>query len=387
MSLWTSAPLTRRRDRVKPSQDFTFGTLSPPRGARELTYGCLGGDGLTLVPFSPSPFWGEGGAKVKNRCRQSVVGHCAKPQPLVQGGLFFVLCCWRRVIDCSCRATQLAFTCGNHLHVSLLRPIDGSQFTEFGLDSASKALRRDLMRRKQIKSRVDPTDQACRFHDLAVSCRAQGKLEQAESYALRSLKIFEKACGPQHPDIANVANNLAGVYEDKGEYDRAEKLYLRSVRIMKNLRDGADLERLRVQSLTGLAGVYRAQGRYNKAEPVYREALTIAEKVFGHKDLEVSAVLNNLAVLYKYTGQFKEAGQLYRRALAITEKLLGSDHPEVATIYHNLGGLEHSRGRFARGEPFARRSVEIRQKALGSNHPAVAADMAALAGSLGGPGK
>ena len=66
------------------------------------------------------------------------------------------------------------------------------------------------MRRRPTRLEPDPTNEGCRLHELAVSWRAKGKLDRAESLALRSLTIFEKASRPHHPDVANVLNNLAG---------------------------------------------------------------------------------------------------------------------------------------------------------------------------------
>src|SRR5262245_62083725 len=141
---------------------------------------------------------------------------------------------------------------------------------------------------------------------------------------------MEEAVGPDHPDVANILNSLAGIHEDRGVYAVAEELYRRAVRLMEHVAGGdPDTERLRLQSLGNLAGCCRAQGRYKEAKPLFLEALTTAEKTFGRDDLEVSATLNNLAVLYKYMGRFAEAGRLYQRALTITEKALGPDHPEV----------------------------------------------------------
>jgi tetratricopeptide (TPR) repeat protein len=171
--------------------------------------------------------------------------------------------------------------------------------------------------------------------------------------AQHALTTFEREYGPDHPDVANILNNLAGIYADQGDYTEAARLAQRSVTIMEQTTGSPDLELLRIQSLRSLAGVYRAQGCYAESESLYQRALASAEDALGTDHLETAACLNDLAVLYKYTGQFATAARLYRRALAVTTQALGPEHPDVATPYHNLGGLEHARGRYARGEPWA----------------------------------
>src|SRR5688572_5913803 len=89
---------------------------------------------------------------------------------------------------------------------------------------------------------LDPVAEAIRLHDLSVEYRAQGKHVKAKSASLRSLRILEKAVGPNHPDVANVLNTLAGVYEDLDQYEEAEKLCLRSVRIMETTAGDAPLD-------------------------------------------------------------------------------------------------------------------------------------------------
>ena len=47
----------------------------------------------------------------------------------------------------------------------------------------------------------------------------------------RSLAIYEKALGPEHPDVGTSLNNLAALYADQGRYAEAEPLYKRSLAI------------------------------------------------------------------------------------------------------------------------------------------------------------
>jgi tetratricopeptide (TPR) repeat protein len=83
-------------------------------------------------------------------------------------------------------------------------------------------------------------------------------------------------------------------------------------------------------SLNNLANIYSDLGDYQKAEPLYKRALEIREKVLGPDHPDVSDSLNNLANLYSDLGHYQRAEPLYKRALEIKEKVLGPDHPDVA---------------------------------------------------------
>jgi hypothetical protein len=43
--------------------------------------------------------------------------------------------------------------------------------------------------------------------------------------------IKEKGLGPEHPDVATILNNLAGLYDSMGFYAKAEPLYQRALMI------------------------------------------------------------------------------------------------------------------------------------------------------------
>jgi tetratricopeptide (TPR) repeat protein len=92
----------------------------------------------------------------------------------------------------------------------------------------------------------------------------------------RSLKIYEKSLGPEHPDVATSLNNLAELY--------------------------------------------RIQGQYGKAEPLYQRSLKIWEKSLGPDHPDVATSLKNYAELLSQTGRTKEASRLADRARIIRGK-------------------------------------------------------------------
>ncbi len=57
---------------------------------------------------------------------------------------------------------------------------------------------------------------AAGLNNLAGLYRDQDRYAEAEPLYQRSMAIREKALGPEHPDVAQSLNNLAGLYEAQG---------------------------------------------------------------------------------------------------------------------------------------------------------------------------
>ena len=54
------------------------------------------------------------------------------------------------------------------------------------------------------------------LNNLAELYRAQGRYADAEPLLKRSLAIYEKVLGPDHPDVGLSLNNLAALYNNQG---------------------------------------------------------------------------------------------------------------------------------------------------------------------------
>jgi tetratricopeptide (TPR) repeat protein len=69
--------------------------------------------------------------------------------------------------------------------------------------------------------------------NLAELYRRQGRYADAVPLYQRSLAIWEKALGRDHPDAATSLNNLASLYASQGRYAYAEPLYQRSLALLE----------------------------------------------------------------------------------------------------------------------------------------------------------
>ncbi len=224
----------------------------------------------------------------------------------------------------------------------------------------------------------DHPNVATGLNGLAGLYQDQGEFIKAEALYQRSLLIREKSLGPDHPDVAISLNNLAGLYHDQGKYSKAEPLFLRSLLIREK---ALGPENLAVAlSLNNLALLYRDQGNYARAEELIRRSHRIREKLLGADNPDVALSLNNLAGIYSSQGHYDKAEPLYQRSLLIWEKALGPMHPNVAASLSNIASLYQDQGQYSKAEPLLLRSLRIRETALGPRHPNVATILNNLAG-------
>ena len=79
----------------------------------------------------------------------------------------------------------------------------------------------------------------------------------------RALAIFERILGPEHYEIAINLNNLAALYQARGETSEAEALYRRALAIKEKLLGPAHPDV--AMTLNNLAVLLKSQGRHQQA--------------------------------------------------------------------------------------------------------------------------
>jgi CHAT domain-containing protein/Tfp pilus assembly protein PilF len=194
-----------------------------------------------------------------------------------------------------------------------------------------------------------------------------GKFNQAVPIAQELLELCEKAVGPDHPGTAQALNDLALLYNTKGDYAKAEPLYQRALKIHEKAlgRDHPDT----AWTLNNLAWLYVSMGDYAKAELFYRRALKIKEKALGRDHPDTAGTIHNLAWLYDLKGDHDKAKRLCERALKMCEKAVGRDHPDTAPFVNTLALQYDSMGYHDKAESLYQRALKIDEKALGPYHP------------------
>ncbi len=199
----------------------------------------------------------------------------------------------------------------------------------------------------------------------------RGEYDAAETLQQRALKMLEKLLGQNHLEVASALNRLANLCVRQARFSQAEALHRRalSIREMALGSDHLDVSYI----LTNLGAVCYEQQRYDDAEGFQRRALAIKEKALGSDHSDVAGSLNNLGNIYADLERFEEAEAVTLRALRIWERSLGPDHPVVAMSLSNLGELYRKQERYDEAQSLFVRALAIVEKALGPHHPEVAA--------------
>ncbi|MEM3986944.1 MAG: tetratricopeptide repeat protein, partial [Candidatus Methanomethylicia archaeon] len=198
----------------------------------------------------------------------------------------------------------------------------------------------------------------------------QGKYADAEKMYKQALEIYKKYFGNFHPNVATVLINLGNVYYKQGKYFSAEKMYKQALSIRK--KHYGDVHPIVADLLINLGDIYYTQGKYSAAENVYKQALEIYKKYYGDEHLDVATVLINLGLVYKEQGKYNDAENMLEQALEILREKYDDEHPTVADLLNNLGNVYYSQGKYEDAELMYKKALEIYKKHYGDEHLDVA---------------
>ena len=210
----------------------------------------------------------------------------------------------------------------------------------------------------------------------AAQARDRGRPEVAAHHLERALIDARQLSGGPRSDVADLAAELGGIYQDLGERRSAERLYRDALRSAGE-RDPGRSARLHLAlaqlahgagdpaaalvgareahqkfsqtgDLRGVASVHRLLGRIAFQRGAYREALDEAMRGLdllapAQEPAVVGQLMVDIGDAFRHLGPEveEEAGEWYRRAI---DRLRRTDAPAIASVAHRrLAEMEGSR--------------------------------------------
>ena len=154
-------------------------------------------------------------------------------------------------------------------------------------------------------------DTGTSLNNLAALLRAKGDYNAAEPLFRRALAIAEKAQGPEHPSTGTSLNNLGVMLRDLGRLDQSESLLQRALEIIEKIHGTNSIES--APMLSALAQLCFMRGDYERAEGMFLNVLDIRKRQLPPDDEGIRLVQTRLADLYERTGRSAEAARLRQR--------------------------------------------------------------------------
>ncbi|MBI2967175.1 MAG: tetratricopeptide repeat protein [Bacteroidetes bacterium] len=176
---------------------------------------------------------------------------------------------------------------------------------------------------------------------MAQMFRGRGEIFQALDFYCRSADLINALL--RHPLIIKDSsetylakknlsvsyNQIAIIYGEHGNYNRALDYFFRSLRIGEATNDPVKT----ASALTNIGSIYGKQDDHDKAIDYYLRALKVLEPTGEQKGPGV--IYGNLGLSYSKTGDHAKGLEYYYRALEIFRK--SGNKRWLALNYHNIG--------------------------------------------------
>ena len=189
-------------------------------------------------------------------------------------------------------------------------------------------------------------------------------------YYMKILKIRERVLHEDHPDIAEIYNNIGSAYAELGEHKKELEYKLKALVIREKVlpENHPDI----ATSYNNVGYAYGKLGEHKKELEYCLKALAIQEKVLPENHPDIAASYNNVGYAYGELGDHKKALEFNLKALAIQEKVLPENHPDIATLCNNVGGAYSKLGENKTALEYCLKALAIQEKVLPENHPDIA---------------
>jgi eukaryotic-like serine/threonine-protein kinase len=228
------------------------------------------------------------------------------------------------------------------------------------LDDAAKTLDARFDGRPDLASEI-------RF-GIGYSMVSRHRLDEADAQLTRALEESTRAFGTDDVRTLRVVEGIAGLRQEQGRNDEAERTFLDGIVRMQRAR----LERdpLYLTLLNNLGNLYLTQEKYAQANAWFERAAATPGAAAAANADSVN-LISNLAQAAHGLGDHARADGLYREAQAKLEALFPQGSPDIAILLNNRALLAEDRGEWPDALALHRESLAMRRRVLGREHPMI----------------
>lgn len=152
------------------------------------------------------------------------------------------------------------------------------------------------------------------YIELSTTAYANGHYDVAETMLRAAYKQAPKSVNNGHAQMAVVLENLAEVFVKQNRFDKAERVYRRSLGM--HLRNKNEPNRHAARICFKMAQLYLVSDRMAMFSKWYQKALSYAEDSTMPTDEKAQYMLLLVQILHKQDNH-EQAWQIYREVLAM----------------------------------------------------------------------
>lgn len=246
----------------------------------------------------------------------------------------FGRCSLKEIEDFLCRKINEAKAAGEYgIVISLLNEIIG-----FCRDTTQKD--KSLGYCRELKELLDSLHMEGRIEyatsmlNIANACRAFGLFEESLRLHESVYESYKKYAKPDDFMYASLFNNWSLLYQEMGDYKKAEEMLLKALAVVDLYEDAAIQQATTRTNLAMTLLQTDSEEAYDRAMAFLREALEVFEKD-GGTDFHYGAALVAMGDAYCFKKEYDKAAEYYKKGMAEIEKHVGrtDNYDRVAEKY------------------------------------------------------
>ncbi|KAF4460164.1 hypothetical protein FALBO_13061 [Fusarium albosuccineum] len=163
-------------------------------------------------------------------------------------------------------------------------------------------------------------------HELTFKCKRL-LIVSSQRQGAETLDQARQFMDESNPRIIYCMSDLANIYTDQRELDKARELQSRVCELLRGSL--GDANRNTHGALCNLGRLHYMQKRFEVAEKILTELLELQRKSFGEEHPDTAHTLYWGAVIWRCLGQTRKAQDTMEKCLRIRRKVLGADHKDT----------------------------------------------------------
>lgn len=252
-------------------------------------------------------------------------------------------------------------------------------FTACGAYSEARLLAQRALEIAEAQGASDPELCACRL-DLAYLYAELGEYDRAEVQCKQGLALQRRFYSEKHPDVAAALKIMSAILREQGRYEDARIILERAIAIMlehheQGARAMSSFEIARARLLCEEGGLVAA-------ESCYLKTLKSLDVTFGAEHAYTAKIRVEIAALYVRQHRYDQAETLARDAIQVQQRIYGGDHHFLIPAWLVLARVHHHRGDQRQVREMIEKSLLAAGKKLTPVHP-LARKLASEAKALG----